>query len=63
MKNVEDIAQINENVKEEVIEVNNIKNLIYNIRGKQVMLWNNFDKVWFNNTRYNLKIVILFATI
>lgn len=38
MENVKDIAPINEDLNVEKYEVENIKNLIYNIRGKQVML-------------------------
>ena len=38
MENVKDIAPINEDLNVAKYEVENIKNLIYNIRGKQVML-------------------------
>ena len=38
MENVKDIAPINEDLNVEKYEVENIKNLIYNIRGKQVIL-------------------------
>ena len=38
MKNENNIAPINEELNVEKYEVDNIKNLIYTIRGKQVML-------------------------
>ena len=38
MNNENMIAPINENLNVEKYEIENIKNLIYNIRGKQVML-------------------------
>lgn len=38
MENVKDIAPINEDLNVVKYEVENIKNLIYNIRGKQVMI-------------------------
>ena len=38
MENIKDIAPINEDLNVAKYEVENIKNLIYNIRGKQVIL-------------------------
>lgn len=38
MENKEDISPINENLNVSKYEIENIKNLIYNIRGKQVIL-------------------------
>ena len=46
MENVKDIAPINEDLNVVKYEVENIKNLIYNIRGKQVILDSDIAKLY-----------------
>ena len=51
MNNEESIAPINEDLNVEKYGVENIKNLIYNIRGKQVMLDSDVAKLYHYETR------------
>jgi len=51
MENAKDIAPINENLNIEKYNVENIKNLIYNIRGKQVILDSNVANLYEYSTK------------
>lgn len=57
MNNKNNIAPINENLNVAKYEVDNIKNLIYTIRGKQVMLDSDVAKLYHCETKYINRVV------
>ena len=57
MKNEKDIAPINEDLNEEIYEVEQIKQKIYFIRGKQVMLDSDVAEMYHVETKYVNRVV------